>query len=286
MNRCNMILLRRPISSLLAALLAVATFAACNSGSEKGVNSNYKQILDNDSIPQVIKNIVKAVHDNDPALFAKEVGYPLQRPYPLKDIHNEEEMKAYYNTMVDDSLKTEILTSLPDDWQKFGWRGYSLKDGSYLWIDESVYDIPYISSREQQLLDSLKLVESSSLPEGLRTGWEPILTLFSKETDKVYRIDKSTEAQPRQGIVYRLSIYSLPADSKILLDRPEQILDGDLEVEGSANVVSYTFRDRKSHDQEYVIFPDNPRTGSPSITLPDGTESDLEKAYWHELISR
>lgn len=270
---------RRYILTCMASLMAVCMVSACSSD-KNSETSNYEKILSNDSIPDVIKSVVKAVYENDSEGFAKVVDYPLQRPYPLKDIMNEDEMKAYYPVLVDDSLRNVITDSSPADWQEYGWRGYSLKDGSYLWIGENIYDVGYVSAKEQAMIDSLSLLETNSLPEQIRQGWQPVLTLLSNEDGKIYRIDIKTET--REAPVYRLSIYNHASDKPSLGGMPDEMINGYMTVEGSANVVSYIFHGKEGND--YIISPDDPSSGSPILTLPDGGEEELQKAYWYELI--
>lgn len=271
---------RGRILSPIAAFCAILTMTACSSSDRKTAPTNYNLILSSDSLPPTVKNVVKAVHDNDPTAFAREVGYPLERPYPLKDIRDAEGMTAYYSVIVDDSLRNVILSSAPDDWEQYGWRGYSLGDGSYLWIDGSVYSINYVSRREQQLIDSLNAVERNSLPKQLGTSWQPVLTLSSVDGGDIYRIDERIDG--RKGPRYRLAVYDNHKNREDLLGVPSKALEGDLRVEGSATVISYVFRDAQG--DEYVVYPDDPASGTPEIVLPDGSSRDLRKSYWHELI--
>lgn len=272
----------RYIFSLLVFCGFIALIPACNSDKKQAQSSNYSQILENDSIPPVIKNIVKAIVDNDPDLFAKQVAYPLERPYPLKDIKDEEDMEAYYSTIVDDSLRHVVSSSTPGDWVTFGWRGYSLKDGSYMWIDESLYAMNYVSEKEHVLMDSLSNIEINSLPEQLGTGWVPILTLASADGNKIYRIDKKEADNSENPDHYRLAIYDYKEIKKNVHEMPGILLEGNMDIEGSATIVSYLFPDNYGH--VYVIYPDDPGTGKPTLTLPDGHEEELIKAYWYEII--
>lgn len=270
------------VQKALGAILAVIIItASCSSEKNREEETNYDLLISNDSIPEVIKKIARAVNENDASAFAREVGYPLQRPYPLKDILNQEEMKGYYTVIVDDSLRAEILNSGPADWQRYGWRGYSLKDGTYLWVDENIYDINYVSKREEELIDSLRKVETGSLPPSLRKGATPIMTFVSENGEETYRIDDISPDAPKGSPKYRLSVYLGGKKGSSLRETPDTMLDGYLRTEGSAPTVSYVFPDGTN---AYVIYPDDPATGIPSIVFPDGTEMELRKAYWHELI--
>lgn len=272
----------RSFIAFMTAAMTVFFITGCSSDAKKSEPSNYDRLMNSDSVPQNIKNIVRAINDNNPEEFAAVVDYPLERPYPLKDIENKDEMIAYYKTVVDDSLRNVILNSTPEDWQEFGWRGYSVHDGNYMWVDESIYAMNYLSRREQVMLDSLSSVEKKSLPGELGSGWQPVLTLLSPETGTAYRIDMLAPADRRESNKYRLAVYDNYRNRDALLEMPSKIMGGNIEVEGTANTISYIFHNDEG--EEYDIYPDFPGTGKPLLTLPDGSQTDLTKAYWHELI--
>lgn len=273
--------LRHYVFAWLTTLATILIASGCASNSNKQDKTNYEELMACDSLPDIVKSIVKAVYTNDSSLFAKEVSYPLQRPYPLKDITNEKQMKSYYRVIVDDSLRNVILNSSPSEWQSFGWRGYSLHDGSYIWADGSVYSINYISKNERQLMDSLIQEEINSLPDALGKDWSPILTLSSEETGKVYRIDSFSPDEDGAEAIYRLSIYENNSPGTLGM-MPAGLMEGQMELEGSANTVSYIFKD--SAEKEYAVYPDDPFTGVPTLYLPDGKQVRLNKSYWYDLI--
>lgn len=268
--------------SFAPALLVVVVLCSCSSRGNKVEASSYEQLIGSDSIPQNVKDMISAVNANDAEKFADMVGYPLERPYPLKDINTKEEMIAYYNVIMDDSLRNAILGSRPADWDRFGWRGYSFGDGEYLWIDAKIYAINYVSKREQQVMDSLSNVEKKSLPHQLREGWQPELTLMSSDKGTVYRIDRLVAGQKDDNEKYRVSVYDNSNDHASLQKMPRQILDAEKRIEGSANVVSYVFSDNTG--KEFALYPYSPDGANPAIAHPDGSLHDLSKAYWHELI--
>lgn len=265
------------LSYLIAGMMAASMLSAC--GHKPAETSD--NIEDNDSIPEVIKSLVKAVRGSDKAQFASLVSYPLQRPYPLKDIASKEEMEAYYDILIDDSIQNLIDNSKAHDWGEYGWRGWSLDDGGYIWAYEDIYSIPYVSRRETQMIDSLTNVETASLPVNMRKGWKPIMTMISKADNTVYRIDMRTEGKEKGGHHYRMSVYNSGDD---LVKTPSKLLDGVMEVEGSGNFVSYIFHDRNG--EEYTVQPDSPNTGQPTLTFPNDSTIDLTKTYWYEIIKK
>lgn len=265
----------------IATLFGIVAISACSSQNSKQETANQEWP---DSIPNSIIYIVKSVADNDSAEFAKWIAYPLLRPYPLKDIGSEDEMKAYYHILMDDSLHNVIAQSKPSDWEKFGWRGYSIGDGNYIWVDSLAYAVNYVSGREQQMIDSLTLVETNSLPAAIRKGWTPKLTMVAKETGKIYRIDEMAPAKDGDDTIYRLCVYTDTQKGKDLLGMPELMLNGEMDIEGSANITSYVFTDKNGG--ELTIYPEDIYQGSATLDLPDGKDVKLEKAYWYELINR
>lgn len=278
------------ITTLFLAVIGGTLLPGCRK--PQSVPTAVETILADDTIPSPVKQLVRAVADNDPERFAKLVSYPLARPYPLADIETEEEMKAYYPNLVDDSLRQSITHSGPSHWEKFGWRGWSLDDGRYVWVDDNVYAVNYVSGRERQMLDSLRNVEIASLPAGIRSGWQPVLCLRNPSDGTVYRIDarqhtgdgneENTGAPSSDfhgdGHHYRLAVYPPHSD---LRGMPGQLLDGTLEIEGSAATATYRFHAREGRDIE--LEPDSPDAG-PTITGPGDTVATLTRAYWHNLV--
>ena len=131
-----------PISHIFILLLLLLPFSACDRS--KSVSAATSGIEQSDSIPEEVKKLVSIVAKDDSAAFSTIVSYPLSRPYPLKDIETSEQMKQYYSVLVDDSLKSVIVTSRPEDWEKYGWRGWGLKGGAYVWLDTEIYDVSYL----------------------------------------------------------------------------------------------------------------------------------------------
>lgn len=233
-----------------------------------------------DTIPGSVKELVKAVTDNDSTSFARLVSYPLQRPYPLHDIESEEEMRGYYACIVDDSLRNKISKSASHDWQQQGWRGWTLENGQYVWANESVYDIPYVSTYERHAIDSLSRSEIESIPESIRNGWKPVLCLLDTSTGQIMRIDERTDADNESDTDFRLALYP-KADH--LRDIPSRLLAGHRDIAGSATTVSFIFTDDMG--EEIVIEPDAPDTGTPVMYLSGDSVVALKRAYWHELVS-
>lgn len=232
-----------------------------------------------DSLPVAVKKLVRAIADNDSDGFAHMVSYPLQRPYPLRDIENADQMKAYYKNMVDDSLRNAVTHAGPDRWSEYGWRGWSLDDGRYIWVDDQVYDVQYLSHKEKKALDSLVNVEIQSIEPSIRKGWRPVMCLRNTVNGKIYRIDTNTHDHGGDTSRYRLAVYNPDSDLEAL---PTQLIEGALEEEGTIGSIVYHFCDKDGH---YITV--EPETvDSPTARLTESGDSitELQRVYWHELV--
>lgn len=255
--------------------MAIVPLTGCGNSTS---SSSSGSLLSSDSVSQTVKELVKAVNKDDSVKFASLVSYPLSRPYPLKDIENAKQMKSYYSVMVDDSLKNVISSSKEDNWTEAGWRGWTLYDGQYVWVDANLYDVPYLSAKEKAKRADLIQKELASLDPVLGRDWTPEFCLKSPLSGTFYRIDAKQQADGEQ---YRMAIYNKGVS---LRDKPSQILYGVKDEEGSADTPSYIF-DGKNGEQ-IVFSPDDPGVDDGigmqlNITTPDSHQHiAVEKAYW------
>lgn len=281
---------------LFASIIASGTLL-CSCGSRTSKSSDSLTVAATDSLPVDVSDVVKAVAADDSVTFSSHVNYPLERPYPLPDIKDEKEMKAYYPVLVDDSLKNVLAHSAPAEWSEEGWRGWTVKDGQYLWIDGDVYEVNYVSSREKSLRDSLIRREKESLPADLRSGWLPEWVMEDEAEGTLYRIDAdslalaSASMEVADGGSYRLAVYKKGSD---LRREPGRILRGKRKIEGTVGNVSYYFSDRPiseaSDSVEYVFDLYSEETGGPRLhhrgKKNDVTDHDLRKVYWLDKIGK
>ncbi len=259
--------------------LAVISFlsGSCGRGHRTAAAT---KVVECDSLPKGVKELVEAVAENDSARFASLVSYPLARPYPLRNIENDKEMMDYYNVMVDDSLKTIIESSGPEKWQKYGWRGWALRDGEYVWLDGDLYDIPYVSHEESVKLDSLRKSELADLHESLHGDWIPMECLISEDGKSVFRIDAGHES--KGGIVYRLAVYN---DSSDLSGIPTVVMTGEREEEGSALMATYRFFSENGSEVRFVADIADDSTPAIVYISPAGDEirTLVKRTYWRDL---
>lgn len=222
----------------LSAIMIATALAGCSGHSKKEIA--------HDSMPDEVKTVAIAIIGDSPQQFASAVNYPIERPYPLRDVKDSIQMVKYYPTLIDDSLKS-IVNESPDSlWRQEGWRGWTLDDGSLLWIDNGkVYSIDYVSQRENEMLDSLRREEISTLARNLRQGWVPVVCVVDSIDGIIFRIDSEENVDSAK---MRLAGYE---HHKSLSEMPTLLLYGNMETEGSMNTRFYHFRDSIGNSAEY-----------------------------------
>lgn len=248
--------------------------------------SAVEEIEQSGAVSAPIKKIVRAVADNDSAQFASLVSYPLPRPYPLHDIVNEGEMQEYYHILVDDSLRNVITRNGPENWDHTGWKGWSLDEGngSVVWIDSLLYDVPYVSDAERQMLNDARKRDMESIEEGFRAGWEPVAAL--KATDgHILRIDAREGLDNTAPGNVRLLVYAPDSD---LSGIPEKVMTGSLSTEGSAMSPIYGFTDSTGNSAIWEADPSDMEEAAVVFTTSAGTSIRIpaSKIYWLDLIGK
>lgn len=271
-------MMNKILSILLMAALGLAAAACGNKSAEK----TEAVVVVTDTIPATVKNLREAIRQNDARRFASLVSYPLVRPYPLRDIHTEEQMTSYFPTLVDDSLRRIVLNSPDGAWSSLGWRGWTLGDGKYLWVDENLYAVPYISVTERRHRADLEKLEMKSIPARYRKDWHPLGCMRSLSSSAVYRLDHNPKA--RSGRDYRMMVWN---DSTDIGGEPTAVFIGRCNTEGTADVRTYFFASKNGGKAVYmgdVNSPDDqPRV---LFTDPDGVNhtDTVTSAYWLELL--
>ncbi|MBD5252423.1 MAG: hypothetical protein HDS49_05285 [Bacteroides sp.] len=235
--------------------------------------------------PDEVKSVADALIADSASAFASAVSYPLDRPYPLRSISDSAQMVRYYNTMVDDSLR-HIVMEAPDSlWGLEGWRGWTLDNGEYFWIDSGkLYSMDYISEGEQLLLDSLRSEEIASLVPSMRKGWQPVTCVVDSSAETVFRIDRmiaSPDTLPADSSIYRLAVYPISRLDSI----PDELLYGHLNPEGSMGSRIYHFGDTNNISADFT--PDLLDDPAPALEITNKgvTRSyNAQRGYWLDLI--
>lgn len=251
-------------------LLAGFGVSSCHDAKAEKDTHRYSQ----ERPDEKLKSLAKHISDGDAQGFAGMCVYPIQRPYPLRDISDSAAMVDYFPVMIDDSLRMQFKNVRLKDWEDFGWRGWSLTDRQPIWYDEGVQFVDYVSLAERGLQTLLARAEIESLAPGLRPGWTPVMTLVDSEGGWIFRID-------RKGEVYRLAGY---APSSSLREMPTVVLDGSLTEEGSAMSRNYVFSGEGGRKAEYS--PDSDSEDCLSVTIPPKPQViyHVYPAYWRDLL--
>ena len=222
--------------AVTTALVSGVFLPACS-------NSNKNRC---ENLPEDVRPVAIAIIDDSPSEFASVVAYPIERPYPLKNVEDSAEMVSYYPTLVDDTIKKAVIEAPDTAWQQMDLRGWTLGDGSYFWIDSGkIYEVSYISKREHEMLDSLQNLEISTLNPSLRAGWIPVACIRDTESGELFRIDTQDATNPP---IYRLAGYKPDED---MSGEPSLILYGYLDLEGSMGNRFFRFSDDDGTTAEY-----------------------------------
>lgn len=267
------------LPTIATAMILGAMLAACSGRQKKPLPPD---------LPEEVRPAAQAIVSDSPSEFAAAVAYPLARPYPLKDISDSTEMVKYYSTLVDDTLKKTVAEAPDSAWQEMGWRGWTLYNGTYFWIDSGkIYAVDYLSPREAEILDSLRHEEIATLEPSLQTGWTPVLCVIDSDDGAIFRIDsKNDSVTSPDTLVYRLAGYSADID---LSGRPAIILYGNLDMEGSMGNRFYHFSDSTGTTADY-----SPDICGDSDTIPAlevGKGGKLKKyharpGYWLDQVNK
>lgn len=211
-----------------------------------GTSCDRNKKRDLSSLPEDVRPVAEAIIEDSPEKFASAISYPVERPYPLKNIKDSAEMVKYYPKIVDKKLKKAVEESPDSLWQENGWRGWTLGNGSYFYIDSGkIYSMDYVSDEENVMLDSLRHEEISTLEPSMQAGWTPVMCVVDTVSDAVFRIDASDATNPP---IYRLSAY---ADTTDLSSEPNWVLYGHLDLEGSMGSRFYEFTDSVGETTAY-----------------------------------
>ena len=259
-------------TSLVFACVSVLSLQACHyskANDDKPGDSISEQLPS-----EALTKLMKTFAEDDAPGFAALCVYPIRRPYPLKDIPDSVSLVDYYPVLVDDSLKTIMSHSKIEDWENYGWRGWSLRDSQPIWYDDGVQFIDYVSPAENGLRNILAREEIMSLAPQFRDGWTPVATLQQTNGSKIFRIDS-------QGDLFRLMQFDSAMHAH---GEPSLLLTGSLRNEGSAD--SPVFEVSGSNGVKAVYMPDSEPPVCIYVTNPKDVENGypVVTAYWRDII--
>ena len=221
-----------------------------------------------------IEKIMQCIIDGNAKELADMTEYPLGREYPLKDIRDEDEMIAYFSTLFDTNIKNKLRNMTAENWDKVGWRPYSLDfGGGHLGISEDLKlcYVSYRSTKEENLYKQLVQDDLASLPQTLREGgWKPYLCYLDTEDGSILRIDHVDEK-------YRLTVFRRSSS----LQDPDLCLYGKRDFEGSMSNESDIFTDGKISYE--INVSGSMEDGKNYVSVED---KNTNKSWTHEIVKR
>lgn len=244
------------------------------------VVDEYEEVVDENYAG--IGKIAQAIIDGKAKDLAYMTEYPLQRDYPLKDIRNEDEMIAYFNTLFDATIKNKLRNATKEDWNQFGYRGYcfDINGNGSIWVNEylKLYSVLYMSSKEKALYKQKVKEDLETLSPSLREGgWTPYLCYMDTENGSILRIDQANKK-------LRLTVFNRGGS----LQQPDLCLYGKANFEGSMANETDVFTDgRISYD---IDVTGSMEDGKNYVSVEDRNTNkswthEIKKCYWLDLIS-
>ena len=239
------------------------------------VVDEYEEVVDENYAG--IGKIAEAIIDGKAKDLAYMTEYPLHRDYPLKDIRNEDEMIAYFNTLFDATIKNKLRNATKEDWSSMGYRGFCFGDGT-LWINEAfqLYSVNYMSAKEKALYQHKVKEDLETLLPSLREGgWTPYSCYMDTEDGSILRID-------RVGEKYRLTVFHRGSSLRL----PAKILYGKRNLEGSmANETDIFTGDNLSYTIDENMEDGNMYVSVEEKNTNKSWSHEVKKCYWLDLVS-
>lgn len=283
------------LRTLFIGVLSAFVFGGC-------VNQNQQSFLffgqdledywDGDSIegdPEMteeLKTLMGSMVHGEKEIFASLVSYPLERMYPLHNIQDSASLVSYFDTLVDDSLKTVLKNTRVSDWGEFGWHGYSFSDGEYLWWNGSLVGMNYYSQKELEMRDALIQKELASLSPTLTEGdWTVYECLIPSDSPYcAIRLDVLPFEDEEDQ--YRLAFYENGAD---LNAEPALVLLGSLDIQGSFGTHNFYFSNKEGNvtaDFVYSPYEYMEEEGTELTLRVKGKETviPIRFGYWLDLL--
>ncbi len=221
-----------------------------------------------------LKELMRSLSENDAPGFAALCVYPIPRPYPLKSIDDSISMVDYFPIIADDSLRAYFKKSKLEDWESYGWRGWSIGESKPIWFDEGVQIIDYVSPAESGLQKILAREEIMSLAPQYRDGWWPVMTLIEIDGNKIFRIDSKDDT-------YRLMGFDKAENMR---DMPSILMIGSMTTEGTAQYANYSFTDSIGNAAEFMPDSEPPRIFIKRPKLKKEDSYEVRSGYWRDIL--
>lgn len=228
-----------------------------------------------------LKRVMKAFAEGNAQEVASLCIYPIERPYPIKNITDSAAMVVYFPMIADKELRNTMKAGDIAKWWNGGWRGWIFGDPALLSYDDGIYDISYLSQSEKALRDSLAKVEIESLAPAMRGNWVPVACMLDSVGGVVYRIDRDGNGKADDDGIYRLAFYG---NKMTLNGMPDGVYTGKMASEGSMQVPVYTFEDSKGDSYVYL---GTSQPDEPNMTIThSGKVKDIYvvPVYWNDFL--
>lgn len=262
------------LSFFTAAAVILSTFslASChdaNAGKETAQSSLGEPRPDAE-----LTKLMRTLSDGDASGFASLCVYPIVRPYPLKDIEDSLAMIDYFPILVDAPLRDRMRDGKAEEWESYGWRGWSIGDDRPIWYDGGVQFVDYQSAAEAGLRNMLAREELKTLAPAYRDGWTPVMTLIQTDGRSVIRIDM-------KGDSYRMMAFDNTVD---VSGTPSLFLLGSMQTEGSAGSRNFEFADSVGTKAQYS--PDGDAADRVFFSGPRSpySEMNVRPGYWRDVV--
>lgn len=192
---------------------------------------------------QHVDSLIKWVTNDEVEKISDKVIYPLNRDYPLPDIHNKDEFIVYYDTLFDDSLKTIITTATSSkNWTNMKDKGVRLNSG-IMWFSHNLdfMVINYSSQNEQIKRQRLLKNDLNNVNPSLKGFQVPIMKF--KTHNHIIRIDQMNNNS------FRYCAWDL-SDSTI--STPKFVIQGGIELQSHFQLCP--FYQFTSNDLTYKVY--------------------------------
>lgn len=261
--------------SLVLASICISSVAFTSCHDAKAEKDSSDSSYSDPRPDKALNELMRSLAENDAPGFAALCVYPIPRPYPLKSIEDSISMVDYFPIIADDSLRDYMRKSKLEDWESYGWRGWSVGDAHPIWYNEGVQIIDYVSPAESGLQKILAREEIMSLAPQFREGWAPVMTLIEVDGDKVFRIDSKDDS-------YRLMGFD---KAEQMREIPSILMTGSVSKEGSAGYAIYTFTDPSGSQAEFLPDAEPPvkiYIKHPKLKKEDSYE--VQPGYWRDIL--
>lgn len=190
-----------------------------------------------------LRDIISSIVNGNKKKLASLCIYPIRREYPLPDIENSAQMEKYFNVIFDKSFRKWLKDIGEEGWSYNGLNHFGFTCSGEMRVSELLYEVNYLSEREQKKRRKLITEEINSLHKSLRGGWMPFFCYKEVKDGSVIRIDRKEDK-------FRLAKYNKGRKAS---DLPDLIVYGKV-IASSGGPLYYDFANAEG---DSISFCDN-----------------------------